>query len=307
MKVAVTGGTGYVGPAVVKEMLADGHEVVVLEHRRPVPIPDHPRLRRVKGDVRDRASLERAFAGCDAVAHLVAILREAPRRGVTFQSVHVEGTRNVIEAAKAAGARRLLLMTANDVERRDTPYFETKWRMEEMAKASGLDWTIFRPSFVSGTREPGGDGKAASRGTDESFDETFAGIVDKAPVLPSFGGGRFEIQPVSRRNVAQAFARALSRPQTVAKTYVLVGPERMTWNEYLRRLARLRGKRRPLVWTPTPVVRAAASAVPGFPATSDQLKMLVHGSVGDPGPAVRDLDLKLEAWEDAVAGLRRAR
>ena len=320
MKVAVTGGTGYVGPAVVKEMLAEGHEVVVVEHRRPVPIPDHPRLVRAKGDVRDLASLTRAFAGCDAVAHLVAILRENPRKGVTFQSVHVDGTRNVIEAAKAAGARRLLLMTANDVELRSTPYFETKWRMEEMAKASGLDWTIFRPSYVSGTGEPGADGKAASRGagrasaasaprpsrgTDESFDETFAAIVDKSPVLPAFSGGRFEIQPVSRRNVAQAFARALARPQAIGKTYVLVGPERMTWNAYLKRLARLRGRTRPVVWTPTPVVRALASVAPGFPATSDQIKMLVHGSVGDPGPAVRDLDLKLDAWEDAVAGLRR--
>ena len=305
MKVAVTGGTGYVGPAVVKEMLAEGHEVVVVEHQRPVPIPDHARLTRVKGDVRDRASLEAAFAGCDAVAHLVAILRESPRKGVTFQSVHVEGTRNVIEAAKAAGARRLLLMTANDSELRSTPYFETKWQMEQMAKASGLDWTIFRPSYVSGTGEAGADGKGASRGTDDSFDEQFARIVDKAPVLPGFSGGRFEIQPVSRRNVAQAFARALARPQTIGRSYVLVGPERMTWNEYLRRLARLRGRTRPIVWTPTPVVRALAAVAPGFPATSDQLKMLVHGSIGDPEPAVRDLDLKLDSWEEAVAGLRQ--
>lgn len=305
MKVGVTGGTGYVGPAVVREMLAEGHDVVVLEHRRPAPVPDHPRLTRAQGDVRDRASLERAFAGCDAVAHLVAILRENPKKGVTFQSVHVDGTRNVVDAAKALGIRRFLLMTANDVELRSTPYFETKWRMEEMVKAAGFDWTVFRPSYVSGTSEPGADGKATSRGTDESFDEQFARIVDKAPVLPSFGGGKFEIQPVSRRNVAQAFARALARPQTIGRTYVLVGPERMTWNAYLRRLAALRGRKRPLAWTPTPVVRALASIVPGFPATSDQLKMLVHGSVGDPAPAVRDLELKLDAWEDAVAGLRR--
>lgn len=305
MKVAVTGGTGYVGPAVVKEMLAEGHEVVVVEHSRPAPVPDHPRLARAKGDVRDRASLVKAFAGCDAVAHLVAILRENPKRGVTFQSVHVEGTRNVVEAAKAVGARRILQMSANDADLRSTPYFETKWQLEELVKASGLQWTIFRPSFVSGTREPGGDGKATSRGTDESFDETFARVVDKSPVLPSFSGGKFEIQPVSRRNVAQAFARALTRPQAIGKTYVLVGPERMTWNEYLRRLARLRGKRRPIVWAPTPVVRFLADVAPGFPATGDQLKMLVGGSVGDPAPAVRDLDLKLDSWEEAVAGLRR--
>lgn len=305
MKVAVTGGTGYVGPAIVKEMLAEGHEVTVLEHRRPVPVPDQAKLHRAKGDIRDRASLEKAFAGHDAVVHLVAILKEDPKRGVTFQSVHVEGARNVIEAAKAAGARRLLLMTANGVDDRDTPYFETKWRMEEMAKASGLDWTIFRPSYVSGTGEHGADAKTSSRGSDDSFDETFARIVDAFPVLPAFDGGRFEIQPISRRNVAQAFARALTRPQTVGRTYILVGPEAMTWREYLQRLARLRGKKRVLAWAPSGLVRAMAGVAPGFPATSDQIKMLVRGSVGDPGPAVRDLGLQLDTWEEAVAGLRR--
>lgn len=305
MKVLVTGGTGYVGPAVVREMLADGHDVVVLEHARPVPVPDHPRLRRVKGDVRDAESLREAARGVDAVAHLVAILKESPKRGVTFQSVHVDGTRNVLDAATRAGAKRFLLMTANDCHLRNTPYFETKWQMEQMVKASGLDWTIFQPSFVAGVSEAA-SGPAGSRGTDASFDETFADVVDKFPILPSFSGGAFELQPVSRRNVAQAFSRALSRPATVGRTYVLVGPERFSWNEYLRRLARLRARKRVLAWAPTSLVRGLARVVPGFPATSDQLKMLVLGSVGDPSPAVEDLDLELDSWEDAVAPLRRA-
>lgn len=306
MKVAITGGTGYVGPAIVKAMLARGHDLVVIEHKRPVPVPDHPRLRRVKGDIRDRASLEAAFAGADAVAHLVAILRESPRKGVTFQAVHVEGTRNVVEAAKAAGVRRFLQMTANGCEARDTPYFETKWQMEQMVKAAGFEWTIFRPSYVSGTGEPGVDGKTATRGTDDSFDEQFARIVDVNPILPSFSGGRFEIQPIARNDVAEAFARALDAPASIGKTYILVGPERMTWNEYLRRLARLRGKRRALVYAPTRLVQGVLRLAPFLPATSDQLKMLVRGSVGDPGPVVRDLGLTLTPWEDAVAALRKA-
>lgn len=303
MKVAIVGGTGYVGPAIVKEMLAGGHEVTVLEHRRPVPVPDHPKLRRVKGDVRDRKSLDVALAGHDAVVHLVAILKEHPKRGVTFPAT-VDWARNVIEAAKAAGARRLLLMSANGAEARDTPYFEAKWAMEALAKTSGLGWTIFRPSYVSGTAEPGATG-TGSRGTDASFDETFARIVDTFPVLPSFDGGKFEIQPISRRDVAQAFTRALDRPASVGKTYVLVGPERMTWNAYLRRLAKLRGKRRALAWAPAGLVQALAKVAPGFPATSDQIKMLVRGSVGDPAPAVKDLGLTLETWDEAVAPLRR--
>lgn len=293
MKVAVTGGTGFVGPAVVQSLLDAGHEVVVLEHRRPVDLPDSPRLRRAKGDVTDPAALKAAFEGCEAVAHLVAIIREAPKKGVTFERVHVEGTRHVVQAAKAAGVRRFLLMSANGADFADTPYFRTKLEMERLVKEGGFAWTVFRPSYIAGSRAGG-------------FDAQFADIVDKAPVLPLFGGGRFEMMPVSRRDVAQAFARALERPASVGKTYVLVGPERFTWKEYLQRLAKLRGRKRLMAPAPVPVVVGMAKVLgPLFPADADQIRMLVRGNVGDPAPAVKDLGLDLQRWEDAVAGLKR--
>lgn len=294
MRVAVTGGTGYVGPAVVEELIHGGHEVVVLEHMDKVPLSQHPRLKRARGDVRDPRALRDAFEGCDAIVHLVAILRENKRKGVTFEKVHVGGTRNVLDAAKAVGAQRFELMSANGVDSGlDTPYFRTKLEMERMVKESGLDWTIFRPSYIAGAEDGG-------------FDRQFADIVDAAPVLPSFAGGTFQIQPISRRNVAQAFARALTRPESVGKTYVLVGPERMTWNDYLRRLARVRRRKRVLAYAPGPAILLAARALgPLFPADADTLRMLMLGNVGDGAEAVKDLELVLDPWEDAVAGLRR--
>lgn len=287
------GGTGFAGPAIVEEILREGHDVVVVEHRQPVPI-QHPRLTRSKGSVEDVDSLRLAFDGCDAVVHLVAILREKPSKGVTFQAVHVRGIRHVIEAAKAVGIKRFLLMSANGVDSgMRTKYFVTKLEMERLVKDAGFDWTIFRPSYIAGADKGG-------------FDAQFADIVDKSPVLPSFAGGRFQIQPVSRRNVGQAFARAIADPKTHGKTYVLAGPERMTWNDYIRRLARLRGRKRPVVLAPKwAILPAATLAGPLFPADVDSLRMLMLGNVGDPSEAVRDLKLDLEPWQDAVAGLRR--
>lgn len=292
MKVAVTGGTGYLGPAVVEELLKDGHDVVALEHKRPVPVADDKRLARVKGDVADEASLRRAFEGCDAVVHLVAIIRE--KGDATFEKVHVEGTRHVVAAAKAAGVRRFLLMSANGVDLGvDTAYFRTKREMERLVKEAGFAWTIFRPSYIAGAREGG-------------FDATFADVVDKFPVLPSFGGGRFEIQPVARRDVAVAFARALTRPASIGKTYTLVGPDRMEWREYLQRLARVRGRKRALAYAPWwAMIGVATVAGPLFPATADQLRMMRAGNVGDASEAVRDLGLTPTPWEEAVAELRR--
>ena len=298
MRVAVTGGTGYLGPAIVRELLAEGHDVTVVEHRTPTPVEDQPRLHRAKGDVTDRASLDKAFAGCEAVIHLVAILAEKPDKGVTFERVHVEGTRNAIEAATGVGVTRFLLMSANGVGDHTMPqtdYLRTKEEMERMTKEAAMHWTIFRPSFIAGDAKGG-------------FDDQFADIVDKFPVLPSFNGGRFQIQPVARDNVAQAFVRALARPSTWGRTYTLVGPERIMWDDYLRRLARVRRRKRLIVWAPAAPIMFVADKLPALlpaTATPDQLKMLLAGNVGDPTEAVRDLDLQLIPWEKAIEGLHR--
>lgn len=298
MRVAITGGTGFVGPAVIRELLDAGHHVTVLEHRTPVRVPDHPNLTRAKGDVTDRASLEKAFAGNEAVIHMVAILAEKPDHGITFERIHVEGARNAVQAATGVGVSRFLLMSANgvgDPTMPSTPYFETKAEMERIVKEGPFHWTIFRPSFISSDAQGG-------------FDDQFVELVDKLPVLPSFDGGRFMIQPVARKTVAEAFARALTEPESYYKVYTLVGPERFTWNEYLRRLSRLRGKHRLRVWAPSAAVAFVADKMPALmpaEANADQLRMLVAGNVGDPSEVVRDLDLRLIPWEQAVAGFAR--
>lgn len=294
MRVAVTGGTGYLGPAVVEELLRAGHDVVVVENKRALPVASTARLHRARGDVGDRDALRLAFEGADVVVHLVAILREDKKRGVTFERVHVRGTENVVAAATTAGVKRFLFMSANGADSgMDTPYFRTKLAMEEIVKASDMQWTIFRPSYIAGAREGG-------------FDKQFADIVDTAPILPSFAGGKFQIQPISRRNVAQAFARAVADAHTVGKTYTLVGPETMTWNEYLRKLAKLRRRNRPLVYAPGwAMILMARVLGPLFPADADALRMLMLGNTGDPEPAVKDLGLTLDTWEEAVAGLER--
>ncbi|MFA5862911.1 MAG: NAD(P)H-binding protein [Candidatus Thermoplasmatota archaeon] len=288
MRVFVTGGTGYVGPAVLQALLGAGHDVTVLEHAHPCLI-QHPHLSRVKADLADAAALREAMGVTEAVIHLVAI-----RRGsrTDFERT-AQGCRNVVAAAREAGARRFLLMSANGVDEGTTPYFGAKREMERAVKDSGLEWTILRPSYVAGDA-PG------------SFDDEFSRVVDKAPVLPSFMGGKFEIQPISRHDVALAFANALDDPRTHGKTYVLVGPERFTWNEYLRKLARLRGKKRLLAYVPRWFILLVSSVLGrAFPASPDELRMLMQGSVGEVEPARSDLKLPLMKWDDAVAGLRR--
>lgn len=293
MRVLVTGGTGFVGPAIVRALVAEDHEVTALVHRSRGTLEPGPRLRLVEGDVTEAASLTKALAGHDAVVHLVALRRGRPAE---FERLHVEATRNVLAAAKQSGARRFLHMSAHGVERQGTPYQQSKARAETLVKSSGLAWTIFRPTFVTGPAE----GKAGG------FDQEFAAIARAAPVLPSFAGGKFLLQPVAKRDVALAFARALTRPRAEGETYVLAGPEALTWDAYLKRLCAALGLKRPLAPVPAWLILPAASLLGGFawfPASRDELQMLFEGHAGDPADAVRDLGLTLM---DHPAMLREA-
>src|SRR3990167_4875721 len=131
-RVFVTGATGFVGRAVVQALRAEGHLVRCLV--RPGSERDlrgFEAIERVPGDVLAPQALEEAMAGCDAVVHLVGIIREHPASGATFYRVHVQGTVNVAAAAAAVGARRLLHMSALGArEGARSDYHRTKWAAE---------------------------------------------------------------------------------------------------------------------------------------------------------------------------------
>lgn len=286
MRVFVTGGTGFVGPAVVDALLRHGHEVTVLVHRAK-PGAERSSVVSRPGSVTDRASLD--LSGHDAVVHLVGILKET--RGRTFEAMHVEATRNVLDAARAAGARRFLHMSALGAREGTTKYWDTKARAEALVRASGLDWTVFRPSFVVG------EGKG--------FDRQWADIARLGP-LPRFGKGDFLMQPVARDDVAEAFARALTTPASVGKVYELGGPERFTFAEYERRLLAKMRLRRPVLPVPMALASFGAGAlswIPGFPGDREALSMLFQGSTTDDDAWTRELGIRPKTWDEAAAFL----
>jgi NADH dehydrogenase len=275
-RVFVTGATGFVGRAVVQALRADGHTVRCLVRRGSErDLQGLGAIERVEGDVLVRRGLEDDMAGCQAVIHLVGIIREYPRRGITFEQVHTRGTINVIEAAAASGARRFLHMSSLGTRpSARSRYHRTKWAAEEAVRSSGLRWTIFRPSIIYG------------RG--DQFVTMLAYFVRRYPVMPVIGSGRSRVQPVPVEHVAEGFARALVTVAAEKQTYDVGGPDTVSMIELLDLIGAAVGRRQVhKIHLPLRLMRPLTRLLhrlPGYPVTPDQLLMLEEDNAGNPAP-----------------------
>jgi len=272
MKVFVTGGTGFVGEHVRKALRERGHRVRVLFHGRRPPLSEGEEG--VDGDVTRRETIREAAVGCDAVIHLVGIIREFPGRGVTFDRLHREATANALEAARVAGVRRYLQMSANGTRPGAvSAYHRTKWEGEELVRSSGLEWTIFRPSLIFGPKD--------------AFVNMLADMIRRFPVVPVISDGSYQLQPIHADDVARCFVDALERPETIGQTYVLCGDTPYRYDELLQTIGRVIDKSPvPIIHQPLTLMKLVVPLMErfdSFPLTSDQLTMLLEGNVCDGG------------------------
>jgi uncharacterized protein YbjT (DUF2867 family) len=267
MRVAITGGTGFVGRAVVQKLLRRDHEVRVLVRRpdRAGTLQDLG-VQLVAGGLGEPAAVRSLVEGVDAIVHLVGIIVEAGRQ--TFESVHVAGAEAVVGGARQAGVPLLVHMSAMGARATaSTRYHRTKWRAEEVVRASGQPHVILRPSLIAGP------GSAALK--------TMVDMIRFSPVVPVIGDGRYEMQPIWLGDVAEAFALALERAD-LRGSFDLGGPERLSYHQMLDQLETALGVRRRRVPVPVGVVRFAAAAgavLPNAaPITPEQLQMLLEGN-----------------------------
>jgi NADH dehydrogenase len=300
--VFVTGATGFVGSAVVHELLNRGHRVTALVHRRSPDDAVASRIRIVEGDLFDARALDAAMSGCDAAIHLVGIIVEKPGRGVTFERIHFEGTKSVVDAARRSNVRRYLQMSALGT-RPDavSSYHRTKYKAEQYVMNSGLDWTTFRPSMIHG---PGGE---FMRMEARWARRTYPPFL----FMPYFGagalgrGGAGNLQPVFVNDVARAFADALDNPGTIGEIYPLAGAQVITWPELHRITARaILGKKRWVMPLPAWYARAVTHIVPAalLPFNRDQVIMSQEDNTADMTKFAHDLGWTPGGFEERLQG-----
>ncbi len=292
-RVFITGGTGFVGTAIVTS-LPDAELTLLV--RAPSKASTPGNVATVQGDVTDPASLAGKLDGFETVIHLVGIIEE--QGAATFDSIMRKGTQNVVAEAKRAGVRHFVHISAlgakNDPE---YAYHTAKWKAEEAVKTSGIPYTIFRPSVIFGP--------------DDGFINPLAGLVRAAPVVPVVGSGQSRFQPVSLRDVVDAFARAVADPETTTgQTYELGGAKAYTYEEMLNVIGDEMGKKRPKVHIPVGLMKLVVKASAPLPkklrppVTSEQLKMLALDNSTPSSATERLIGRKPVALEDGIAYVR---
>ncbi len=267
--ILVTGGTGFIGSHLIKRMRQEGLAVraVVRNPAKATGLRDLG-VEVAPGDISDKASLEKAAQGIERVVHLVGIIQEAP--GATFQSVHVDGTRNLVEAARKAGVRHFLFQSALGTRANAvSQYHRTKWEAEELVRNSRIPSTILRPSLIYG---PG-----------DQFTIRLSEMIRLSPVLPIIGSGKTKVQPLFINDEVACLLKAVTSDAYLNELYELGGPEQLTYEEVTRAIAAALGVSRPALHMPLLFMRSMArvmeTVLPKPPITTDQLIMLQEDMV----------------------------
>lgn len=301
--ILVAGGTGFIGSAIVRELMRQRLAPVAVLSRVPSKVarrfPEFT-LEARGGDVTDPASLPAALQGIETVINCVqfpASPIEIPRKGWTFENVDYRGTVNLVEASKAAGVKRIVYLSgvgaAPDADRH---WFRFKWQAEEAVRASGIPFTILRPTWVYGPE-------------DVSLNR-FLGFAKVLPFVPVFGNGQQLMQPVFVEDVAKAVVLCLQTPASINQTFEIGGPAVMTMDEVIKTALEVAGKRRFILHQPVvlgKLLGRLASLLPNPPLSADAVDFITHSAVADNGPLLAALDLRLTPLREGLASyLRRA-
>jgi len=275
MRIFLVGGTGFIGRGVLPLLLQDGHSITALV--RPGSLNklkpgEHPNLKIIRGDALQSETYidELKRKRIDAVINLVGILREKRRKGITFQKIHIDVVKNLLELAQNLGIKKFIHVSANGARKEGTPYQKTKWEAERLIKESGIDFTIIRPSVVLG---------------DDPDVYNFASVLDellKFPIVPLPGGGKFLLQPVERKEVSLWILRALKDTKLTNRIIPLCGKDVLTFAELIKRKAKEKGLKRAYIPIPLAFLKIGARLFGNFdwfPIGRDEIKMLEEGNV----------------------------
>lgn len=280
--ILVTGGTGFVGSHVARELARAGAAAVRILVRRPAIPP--PGAETVEGDLTVAASLGAALEGVETVVHCAAITGD--RKG-DYDLVNRVGTDNLVAAALGAGVRRLVLVSG--LGTRPAPagsYMATRWAMEESVRRSGIPFVILQPSVLFGDGAP--------------FVDALARLIRRSPVVPLLGGGNLRFQPLWIEDLVRCVTRSAGPAAVLGATTALGGAEVLTFKEVIEAIMETLGLRRVLAPLPLAIARPQAALMaaimPRPPLTPAALELFSFDNVAAPDSVAASFGFQPEGF-----------
>ncbi|MBD3170474.1 MAG: NAD(P)H-binding protein [candidate division Zixibacteria bacterium] len=285
LKIAVTGGSGFVGSHIIQKALSEGFRVRALS-RTPGALRD---VDYIKGNIVSGEGLDEFLEGVDVVINSVGIIKET--KGNKFEGVHYGGVVNILETCRRKNVNKIIQISALGTgPEKENMYFKTKYMAEREIQSSGMNYVIFQPSLIFGP----GDG----------FVNMLAGILKFAPVFPIFGDGSYLLQPVSIHDLATAVVKRAEDINRNRSVYQVCGPEKLSYERIVRMIIRQMGKKRLVIHVPIGLVRLGVNISEKLnlpsPLSSEQLDMLLTGSVCDDNSFTEDFNINLVTLEEGM-------
>jgi len=281
--ILITGATGYIGRQLVSRLVAQGERprCLVRNINRAASILAVDNVEFVLGDTISSATLDTAVQGVDTIVHAAFIRGDLKQSaGNNYEETNVQGTANLIKAAKKAGVKRIIEISGLGTKP-DKPgsYMQGRYMAEKMLKESGLDWTIIQPSVLFGKNAP--------------FIKGLTDLIRTAPVVPLVGGGKVMFQPIYIEDVVTVIVRVLEEPErTKNKTYTIGGPEYFSYTQIIDALLQAMHKKRLKAPAPTLLVGVGAAVMeavlPKPPLTKAAMMLFTFDNTTDLKSVERD-------------------
>ena len=293
MNVAIFGATGFVGKYLLEELKKHDYNAQMLIRKgseNKIDISSNHKI--ILGDISNKDAIKQTLKDADAIIYTIGIIREFKRKNITFDYLHHQGIKNVIEEAEKLKIKRFVLMSANGVKKEGAKYQTSKYLGEMALINSNLNWTIFRPSLIFGDSD--GRDEFCAQLKKDMLSLPFPAPLFHKGLLP-FNAGQFKMSPIHVKNVASFFVKSIKMDNTFNKTYELGGPNDYTWKEIINIISNAYGKNK---WTiPAPVIPIKILAYlfdsfKWFPITNGQLTMLLEGNTCNSEKTFEEFDIQ---------------